>query len=117
MKTDPTPRPRRTPTDDEIPSLLEALAASGKSTAGFAREHGLAPWKLYHAQRVSGARPQGRRRRRELSRDLVPIKIVEEPATPASPLELVLDSRHRLLIHPGFDETTLRRAMGVLASC
>ena len=116
MNTDPTPRPRRTPTDDEIPSLLDALAASGKSTAAFAREHGLAPWKLYHAQRVSGARPQGRRRR-ETSCELVPIKIVEEPAPPSSPLELVLDSGHCLLIHPGFDKTTLRRVMGVLASC
>ena len=118
MSTDPTPTPttQRTPSDDEIPSLLEALAASGGSTAAFAREHGLAPWKLYKAQRVAGASPR-RRRRRKAPPEFLPITIVEDRAPSSGPLELMLGSGYRLLIPSGFDETTLRRVMGVLASC
>lgn len=116
MSTEPSPRPRRTPTDEEIPSLLEALAAFGGSTAAFAREHGLAPWKLYKAQRVAGAIP-GRGRLHRGRPDFVPIKILKDRAPSSRPLELVLDSNHRLLIPSGFDEATLRRVMEVLASC
>lgn len=107
----------RTPTDDEIPSLLEALAASGGNTAAFARERGLAAWKLYEAQRVAAGTGCRRRRRRKVGSDFVPVQVVEERATSSAPLELVLESGHRLLIPSGFDETTLRRLMGVLASC
>jgi hypothetical protein len=118
MSTDPTPTtpPRRTPSDDEVPSLLEALGASGGSTAAFAREHGLTPWKLYKAQRVAGANPQ-RRRRGKAAPEFVPVTIVEERAPPPGPLELVLGSGYRLLIPSGFDETTLRRVVGILVSC
>jgi hypothetical protein len=115
MTIKPTERPRRTPTDDEIPSMLEALAVSGGNTAAFAREHGLAPWKLYEAQRVAaGGR---RRRRRRADRGFVPVRMVEEHPAPSAPLELMLGSGQRLLIPFGFDETTLQRVMGVLTSC
>jgi hypothetical protein len=117
MTNEPTERPRRTPTDDEIPALLEALAASGGTTAAFAREHGLTPWKLYKAQRMAAGAGPRRRRRRKAELDLVRVQVVEERPTLSSPLELVLDSGHRLLIPLGFDETTLRHVMGVLASC
>lgn len=42
---------------------------------------------------------------------------MEEPPSLSAPLELLLRSGQRLLIPSGFDETTLRRVMGVLASC
>ena len=117
MTTEATPRPRRTPTDEEIPSLLEALEASGGNTAAFAREHGLAAWKLYEARRVAAGSGRRRRRRRSDGPDFVPVHIVEESPAPSVPLELVLGSGHRVLIRSGFDEATLRRLMGALSSC
>jgi len=116
MRTAAAQRPR-TPTDDEIPSLLEALAASGGNTAAFARERGLAAWKLYEAQRVATGSGGRRRRRRKAGSDFVPVQVVEERSASSAPLELVLESGHRLLIPSGFDEATLRRLMGVLTSC
>ncbi|MFQ5515872.1 MAG: hypothetical protein ACE5HV_16950 [Acidobacteriota bacterium] len=116
MTSERTPRPPRTPTDDEIPGLLEALAASGGNTAAFARENGLAPWKLYEAQRVARG-SSGRRTRKRADLDLVRVDVVEQDTTPPAPLELVLGSGHRLLIPVGFDEATLRRVMGVVSSC
>jgi hypothetical protein len=117
MATDPTQRPRRTPTDDEIPSLLEALAASGGNTAAFARERGLTPWKLYDAQRADAGGASRRRRRRKPVTDFVPVRVVDESGRASASLELVLGSGRRLLIPSGFDEATLRRVLGVLASC
>ena len=118
MSIEPSPRPpRRTPTDDEIPSLLEALAASGGNTAAFAQEHGLAPWKLYEPQRVAGGGGPRRRRDRKADPDFVPVRVVEERPEKSPPFEVALSSGHRLLIPAGFDEATLRRLMGVLASC
>lgn len=109
---------RRTPGDDEVASLLEALEASGSSIAAFARERGLAPWKLYEARRAAaGAEPRPRRRRRRGGPDFVPIQVVAEPAARSAPLELVLGSGHRLLIPARFDEAALRRVLGVLRSC
>ena len=116
MSTEPPLRPRRTPPDDEIPSLLEALAACGGNTAAFARERGLAPWKLYEAQRVARGGPQ-RRRKRKADPDFVRVDVVEERPAASAPLELVLGSGRRLLIPSGFDEATLLRVLEVLASC
>lgn len=116
MTSESTKRPRRTPTEDEIPSLLEALSAAGGNTAAFARERGLAPWKLYEAQRVAAGRSP---RQRQCSADRVfsRVRVVEERATLPEPLELVLASGHRLRVPAGFDEGTLRRLLGVLTSC
>lgn len=116
MTSDPTQRPRRTPTDDEMPSLLEALADSGGTAAAFAREHGLTPWKLYAALRVARGEPR-RRRGWQADQEFVRVEIVEEDVAVPAPLELLLGPGHRLLIPAGFDETTLRRVMGVLGSC
>ena len=119
MTNEPTQRPRRTPTDDEIPSLLESLKASGGNIAAFAREHGLATWKLYEAQRLAAGGVPRRllRRRREDDPEFVPVHVVEEPVVRTERLELVLGSGHHVLIPSGFDGATLRRLMGVLASC
>jgi len=119
MSTDVSERPRRTPADEEIPALLEALAASGASVAAFAREHGLAAWKLYKAQRRARGKARRRRgqRRRPSDPEFVRVEIVEEGCAGSAPLELVLCSGDRIVIPSGFDEATLRRVMGVLRSC
>jgi hypothetical protein len=114
--SDSSRAPLRTPSDEEIPSLLDALASSGGTVAAFAQEQGLTPWKLYAARRVAAGKGSRRARR---ARDLafVPVRVVEEGPAPSVPLELILGSGHRLLIPAGFDAPTLRRAIGVLASC
>jgi hypothetical protein len=133
MSSESTRRPRRTPTDEEIPSLLEALEAAGGNIAAFARERGLSPWKLYEARRVAaGATARRERRGRARPRrpqrkhqpessdapEFIALQVVEEEGgSPPAPLELVLGSGQRLLIPSGFDATTLRRLLGVLASC
>lgn len=106
-------RDPRTPRNEEVPELLRELEASGGSLAAFARERGLSPWKLYEARRGSttDAKPKRRRRRK----DLVPVRVVDDRKI--EPLELVLASGHRLRIPAGFDESSLRRLMGVLATC
>jgi hypothetical protein len=106
----------RTPTDDELPALLVELEAAGGSVSGFARERGLAPWKLYEARQ--GRRGSTKRKRKNSRRgDLVPVRVVDRATAAARPLELVLSSGHRLVIPTEFDETSLRRLMGILASC
>jgi len=118
MTSESASRPRRTPTDEEMPSLLEALAAAGGNTAAFAREHGLAAWKLYEAQRVSASGgPRRRRRPRPDRPDFVSVRVVEQATPPPASVELVLGAGRRLLIPAGFDEATLRRLLEVLASC
>lgn len=121
MKNDPTGRTLRTPTDEEIPALLESLAAAGGNTAAFAREHGLSPWKLYEARRAAaGGAPRARRRGAGESKEepvFARVRIVEEDGASPEPLELILASGHRLRIPVGFDEMTLRRVMEVVTSC
>jgi hypothetical protein len=104
-----------------MPRLLAALAASGGNTAAFARERGLAPWKLYEARRVAAESQRARavttRRRRPGKADaaFAEVRVVEDrPGTPAA-FELVLPEGHRLLIPSTFDEQALRRLLEVLA--
>jgi hypothetical protein len=98
-----------------IDQLLAELAISGMSTAAFAREHGVAPSKLYYALSVG----TGRRRKRKQSkkRALLPVVVKDHRAPAAAPLELQLSGGHRLLVPANFDEQALRRLMGVLAGC
>lgn len=118
MSTDPTKQRLRTPADEEIPALLEVLAAGDGNTAAFAREHGLSPWKLYEARRAAGGGgPRRRARRRKAERVFARVRVVEERTASPEVLELVLTSGHRLRIPAGFDEATLRRLMEVLSSC
>lgn len=118
MSTETTERALRTPTDEEMPALLAAVAAAGGNTAAFARDHGLSPWKLYEARRAAaGEGPRRGERRRKAEHVFVPVQVVEECTAALEPLELVLVSGHRLRIPVGFDETTLRRVMGVVTSC
>lgn len=96
----------QTPSDDELPALLADLDASGQSVTSFARARGLTPWKLYVA-----------RRDRRADR-FQPIRIVDAaPQSPAAPIELALETGHRVLLPPTFDAASLRRLLEVLASC
>ena len=115
MTSEPITCARRTPSDDEIPGLLEALEACGGNTAAFARERGLAAWKLYEAQRVAS---RGRRRRpRKRGGEFAEVTVVEERRPASAPFELLLPAGKRLLIPSEFDERALRRLLGVLVSC
>lgn len=102
---------RRSLSAEEVPGLLKELEASGATIRSFGRERGIKTWRLYEAKR------KGRRRRkRSKPREFVEVKVVDR-AKDVDPLELVLPSGCRVLIPVGFDETSLRRVMGVLASC
>lgn len=105
----PTSRSKRSPYD--LAALLSELATSGQSAAAFARARGVPVWQLYHARRVA------QRSRARRSSSLVPVRVVDAPPSPPSPLELRLPSGLRLFITPDFDETTLRRLLGIVASC
>jgi hypothetical protein len=117
MTSKPSQGARRTPTDDELPCLLAALEASGGNIAAFAREQGLRPWKLYEAQRLAGGGGRRGGGRRKAEWEFAPVHILAERPGSSAPLEVVVGLGHRLLIRQGFDETTLRRLIGVLSSC
>lgn len=115
MTADQNHEQRRRPTDEELPGLLEELEAGGGSVAAFARARGLAVWKLYHARRSTRGPTRTPKERR--SGHLIPVHVVDRRAQTFPPLELVLSTGHRLVIPGEFDEVSLRRLMGVLASC
>jgi len=100
----------------DLDRLLDELAASGLSVAQFARERGMKPWRLYESRRKRTKVRHARRAPRGKVSSLIPVEIRDRPERTRS-LELVLASGHRLVIPFDFDEATLRRLMGVLASC
>ena len=106
--------PARTIAAAEVPGLLAELEASGQPLAQFARERGIASWRLYEERRKARRGGSGRSRRRGRAK-FTPVSVTEDGR--AEPLELVLSAGHRVRIPAGFDETALRRLMGVLASC
>lgn len=98
--------------------LVTKWQGSGSSQAVFCREYGLNAntfnfWKL----RVLRQRPGTRRNRRmlEVTADddskFIPVRV----STPVScAIEVCLRSGHTIRIESGFDETALRRLIGVL---
>lgn len=104
------------PTDVTAPAtdqLLADLEASDLSTAAFARQRGLPPWRLYNALAARAAK----RKKAAKRNGLVPVMVKPERVAHAAPLELQLAGGHRLLVPADFDEQALRRLMGVLAGC
>ncbi len=102
----------------EFPSmdeLLDELAKSDLSTAAFARQHGLPPWKLYGALETRSGRRRKRSRKKKVA--VLPVRVKDAPLRGAAPMELLLAGGHRLLVPTDFDEQALRRLMGVLAGC
>ena len=93
--------------------LLSDLAASGLSTAAFARSRGIPPWRLYNALQVRARRAAKKSQRSAL----IPVRVKGPRRTHASPFELVLAGGHRLRVPEDFDADALRRLMGALAGC
>ena len=103
----------RTPSRDEIPSLLDEQAASGLSIAAFARERGLTTWKLYTtARKRTRSKPNGKRPRAERE-SFVPVSIIGS----AQAFELDLGARGTLRVPAGFDAEDLRRLLEVVGAC
>ena len=100
----------------EIAPLLRELEESGLSVARFAREHGVKSWRLYEARRKARGKERRRRSARCEKSAFARVEL-SRVVTSADPLELVLSSGHRIRVPNGFDETALRRLMGVLVSC
>lgn len=115
MSNDTSSRLGAPASSPDLSALLSELDASGKSTAAFARERGLAPWKLYNALNKRN-RKRRRSRATPAPSPLVPVRIVETPSAP-SPIELVLPGGSCLRIRAGFDEVALRRVIDVLGRC
>lgn len=111
--------PARPPSVD-FPSLLAEFDASGQSAAAFARSHGLAPWRLYHALSRRKARAQSAEARASAPRPaMLPVRVVPDTvaARAGSSLELELAGGHRLRIGRDFDAELLRRVLGALSRC
>lgn len=104
----------RSVTSTEACTLLEAQEASGLSIAAFAREHGIRPWSLYNARAAA-------RRNRDSAAVFSEVRVVEESPEQApvhgDSLEISLPSGLSIRIGRGFDEVTLRRVLGILATC
>ena len=106
--------PARTIAAAEVPGLLAEFEASGQPLAQFARERGIAKWRLYEERRKARRAGSGTPRRRGRAK-FAPVSVTEDSR--GEPLELVLAAGHRVRIPADFDESALRRLMGVLASC
>ena len=111
MATAESKAQQQQPGDQSIAELITAQKRSGMSIAAFAREQGIPVWKLYQA-----GRPKRKRRTEKRRADFVEVT-VSSRAPEVSPLELVLPGDLRLRVPPDFDEPTLRRLLGALASC
>jgi hypothetical protein len=101
-------------------ALVSEWRSGGASQAAFCREHGLNAntfnyWKL----RVLRQRPGKRRQRRDVtaampakrSGDFTPVRVI---ASPACAFEVQLRGGRTLRVAATFDETSLRRLIGVL---
>lgn len=90
--------------------LLREQERSGLTIAAFARERGIAPWKLYTARRQ-------RRLRRDSPRGgFTAVKLVDDGPS-GEGFELDLPGGRRLHIPRGFDEGELVRLMTALRAC
>jgi len=114
--------PRRDPSTDpfDLESALDELERSGLNTAAFARERGVAAWKLY----------AGQRRRRKLRLAVrcsdgaedragpafVPVRLTSEPPSGAA-FEVELRGGRVLRVPAVFDEPSLLRLVRTLESC
>ena len=100
----------------EARALLIEQKTSGLSVAAFARQKSVPSWSLYNA--IAIAR---RRARRKAEKHFAEVNIIENEPLPEPPqnalIELALPSGISLRVGAGFDEVTLRRLLGMLATC
>ena len=99
----------------DLEAALDAIERSGATVAGFARERGFPPWKLYDALR--------RRRQARSSRiaapadpEFVPVRLSAVPVG-STFFELVLSGGRTLRIPCSFEEPALQRLVRALESC
>jgi len=105
---------------------IERWKDSGLTAAEYAAEtgikaHTLSWWKWRLSSATKDATPAPRRRRTSRLAETVtkpsPVTFVEMPSvitSGASPMELVLPSRTRIVVPPSFDATALGRLLDVL---
>lgn len=104
----------------DLEATLSELESSGLSTAAFARERGIAAWKLYGELR--------RRRKRRLAEHgtgrtaagpgmpFVAVQLVPQ-TSPEAAFEVELCGGRVLRVPPAFDESSLLRLVRALESC
>jgi len=114
--------PRKDPCPDpfDLEATLDELERSGLNTAAFARERGVAAWKLYAGQR--------RRRRRRLAvrcsdgaeggagSAFLPVQLTSERPSGAA-FEVELRGGRVLRVPSVFEESSLMRLVRTLESC
>ena len=83
--------PARTIAVAEVPGLLAELESSGQPLAQFARERGIASWRLYEERRKARRGVSGTPRRCGRAR-FARVRVTEDSR--ADPLELVLAAGH-----------------------
>lgn len=100
-------------TRERMAILLRRWQRSGQTAAAFCRRHGIKPQRLSYWKRVLGLAgpvvPRGSRRARSR---FVPVRLVE--AGGAAPVEILLASGDRLVVHDGSSLELLRRAVAIL---
>lgn len=116
MNAAPDQSKLRTVPAAEARALLKEQSTGNLSIAAFARSRGVQPWSLYNAKAVERRKKEGKS-----AEQFARVAVVDETKAnvvpPATPIELRLPSGLSLRVGAGFDEITLRRLLGVLASC
>jgi Transposase len=90
--------------------LVSEQAASGRSVAGFCRDHGLRAWQLYEWKK--------RLRATEVT-PFIAVEVASTEVASAEPGRMSgIEMRHRrgwsVIVEPGFDASHLRRLLAVL---
>jgi hypothetical protein len=114
------PRKDPSPNPFDLEAALDELERSGLSTAAFARERGVAAWKLYAGQRR-------RRRRRLVTRSagsaegvvvpaFIPVQVTAVRPS-VSVFEIELRGGRLLRVPADFEESSLSRLVRTLETC
>lgn len=113
---------RKHPSADpfDLDVALEELERSGQSTAAFARERGVAAWKLYEGLRRRRKRrlaePRGDGSSGEAAAAFVPVRLTSQDPS-GSLFEVELRSGRVLRVPASYEETALLRLVRTLESC
>ncbi len=109
-------RMRTTKRVEQMREMLRELEGSGESVRVFCARKNISTWTVYH----------WRRRLREGSADrpapdrqaaLLPIRVVDGPATGSVSYEIGLRSGRTLKVMPGLNSTEVEHLLGVLERC
>ena len=104
---------------DQMRATFARWEESGLSLLAFGKQEGITYSKLiYWRRRFQEEESAGKQRRARRSGALVPVSVVPDPA-PSAPktIEVWLHNGVSLEVPFGFDESELRRLVGVLSTC